>query len=37
LIEMLVLAGFARKYADERIAIAVERIIAAICEKFGWK
>lgn len=37
LIELLVLAGLARKYADERIAIAVDRIIASICEKFGWK
>lgn len=37
LIELLALAGLARKYADERIAIAVDRIIASVCERFNWK
>ncbi|MGM5020168.1 hypothetical protein [Tardiphaga sp. 367_B4_N1_1] len=37
LIELLVFAGLARKYADENIAIAVDRIIASVCDKFTWK
>jgi hypothetical protein len=34
LIELLVLAVLARKYADERIVIALDRIIASIWKKF---
>lgn len=37
LIQLLVLAGLARKYADEEIAIGVDRIIASICDRFGWR
>jgi hypothetical protein len=34
LIELLVLAVLARKYADERIVIALDRIVASIWKKF---
>nr|WP_249788950.1 hypothetical protein [Bradyrhizobium sp. BRP19] len=37
LIEILALAALARKYADENIAIAIDKIVASICDKFGWK
>jgi hypothetical protein len=36
-LEIAILFGLARKYADEKIAIALERILISICEKFGWK
>ncbi|MDE2468928.1 MAG: hypothetical protein KGL35_09335 [Bradyrhizobium sp.] len=37
LIELLVLAVLARRYADERIVIALDRIVASIWKKFRWK
>ncbi|WP_244433451.1 hypothetical protein [Bradyrhizobium japonicum] len=37
LIQIVALAALARKYADENIAIAIDKIIASICDRFGWK
>jgi hypothetical protein len=34
LIELLGLAALARKYADERIVIAIDRMVASIWKKF---
>ncbi|MCP1745697.1 hypothetical protein ABIF65_007373 [Bradyrhizobium japonicum] len=36
-IQIVALAALARKYADENIAIAIDKIIASICDRFGWK
>lgn len=37
LIELLGLAALARKYADERIVIAIDRVVTSIWNKFRWK
>ncbi len=37
LIQIVALAALVRKYADENIAIAIDKIIASICDRFGWK